>query len=191
MTLPALMGHVTGSAARTLLVVGYATYGMGMLLFLLTFTLLYGRLVLHALPPAPLAPTLWIVLGPVGVGAAALITLASVSAPYFGDAADTVSAISLMGATALWGFGLFWIAIATTLLVRYLRKGGVPFHLGWWAFTFPLGAYTVATITLARAWQSMALEVVGALLYLGLVTFWVTVTSRTIGATRKGAIWRR
>ena len=191
MTLPALMGHVSESAARALLVVGYATYGMGMLLFLLTFTLLYGRLVMHALPPAPLAPTLWIVLGPIGVGAAALITLASVSAPFVGEAAGAVAAIALMGASALWGFGLFWIAVATALLVRYLRTGGVPFHLGWWAFTFPLGAYTVATITLARAWQSTALEVVGAVLYLGLVTFWVNVTWRTLAATRTGAIWRR
>jgi len=30
--------------------------------------------------------------------------------------------------------------------------GPLPFHLGWWAFTFPLGADTVATMTLAQSW---------------------------------------
>ena len=56
----------------------------------------------------------------------------------------TVAIISQLFATATWGFGLWWLAIAVSLLVRYLRAGGLPFHLGWWAFTFPLGAFTVA-----------------------------------------------
>jgi tellurite resistance protein TehA-like permease len=69
------------------------------------------------------------------------------------------------------GLRLFWLALAASLLIRYLRAGGVPFHLGWWAFTFPR-AYTVATITLARAWQSTVLEDLGRLLFLVLVAFW-------------------
>lgn len=191
MALTALMGHVSGAVARSLLVLGYAAYGLGIVVFVLTLALLYGRLVLQSLPPAPLAPTLWIVLGPVGVGALAPISLAAVSGPYLGESAGAVGAVSLLGGTALWGFGLFWLALSTSLLIRYLRAGGVPFHLGWWAFTFPLGAYTVATITLARAWQSTVLEAFGALLYLVLVAFWVVVTSRTLAATRSGTVWRR
>lgn len=191
MVLTPLMSHVNGTAGRTLLVLGYAAYGLGMVLFVLTLALLYGRLVLQPLPPTPLAPTLWIVLGPVGVGAVAPLSLAAASAPYLGESAGAVGAVSLIGGTALWGFGLFWLALATSLLIRYLRAGGVPFHLGWWAFTFPLGAYTVATITVARAWQSTVLEAFGALLYLVLVAFWLVVTSRTLAATRAGTVWRR
>jgi tellurite resistance protein TehA-like permease len=82
-------------------------------------------------------------------------------------------------------------AIAVTLLVRYLRAGPLPFHLGWWAFTFPLGAYAVATITLARNWQVPALEGVATLLYLMLVGFWSVVTARTVTATYSGRIWQR
>ena len=191
MALAPLLSHVDETVGRALLVLGYAAYGLGMVLFLLTLALLYGRLVLLSLPPAPLAPTLWIVLGPVGVGCVAPLSLAALSAPYMGEAAGAVGSLSLIGGTALWGFGLFWRALATSLLIRYTRTGGVPFHLGWWAFTFPLGAYTVATITLARAWQSSMIEAFGALLSIALAAFWVVVTSRTLAATRTGTVWRR
>jgi tellurite resistance protein TehA-like permease len=102
-----------------------------------------------------------------------------------------VTVLSQLFGTAIWGFGLWWLAIAVTLLVRYLRASPLPFHLGWWAFTFPLGAYTVATITLARNWQAPALEGVATLLYLMLVGFWSVVTARTVTATYSGRIWQR
>ena len=191
MALTPLMPHVGPGTARLLLVLGYATYGMGFVLFLLTVGLLHDRLVLHPVPPAALAPTVWIALGPVGVGTLAPLALARAGQSVFGAAGPAVTLLSQLVGTALWGFGLWWLAIAVTLLVRYVRVGGLPFHLGWWAFTFPLGAFTVATVTLARAWQTPALEGVAALLYVTLVGFWSVVAVRTAAATRTGRIWQR
>jgi C4-dicarboxylate transporter/malic acid transport protein len=191
MALAPLIPHAGAGTARLLLALGYATYGMGFLLFLLTMGLLHDRLVLHPMPPAALAPTVWIALGPVGVGALAPLALARAGQPVLGAASATVTTISELFATAVWGFGLWWLAIAVALLVRYVRAGQLPFHLGWWAFTFPLGAFTVATLTLARAWQAPALEAVAVLLFLTLVAFWVTVTARTAAATGTGRIWQR
>jgi tellurite resistance protein TehA-like permease len=107
--------------------------------------------------------------------------------PQTGGAA--VVAISRLAATGLWGFGVWWLAVA--LLVRYLRTGPLPFGLGWWAFTFPLGAFTVATLTLARAWDTAALEVFGAALYIGLVAFWILVTVNTLRGLGNGQVWKR
>ena len=191
MALAPLVTHASAGGARLLLALGYAAYGMGFLLFLLVLGQLYDRLVLHPLPPAPLAPTLWIGLGPVGVAVLAPLALARAGQDLFGAAAPIVALFSQLAGTAVWGFGLWWLALALTLLVRYLRTGPLPFHLGWWAFTFPLGAFAVATLTLARAWQTSALEGVGVVLYLMLVGFWVVVAARTIAATRAGRIWAR
>ena len=191
MALTPLVAHVGPGTARLLLALGYAAYGMGFLLFLMVLGLLHDRLVLHPLPPAQLAPTLWIGLGPVGVAALAPLALARAGQDLFGVAAPSVTVLSQLFGTAIWGFGLWWLAIAVTLLVRYLRAGPLPFHLGWWAFTFPLGAYTVATVTLARSWQAPVLEGVAVLLYLALVGFWVVVTARTVTATHAGRIWHR
>lgn len=186
LVLTPLMPHTDTGTARLLLFASYACFGMGFLLFLLVLGTLHDRLVLHPLPPAQMAPSLWIGLGPVAVGILAPLALAQAGQPAFGDAAAAVTAFSQIFAIALWGFGLWWLAIAVTLLVRYLRAGAVPFHLGWWAFVFPLGAYTVATLTLARTWQLPALEVLAALLYLALVGCWVVVTGRTVAAVRTG-----
>lgn len=179
-----LMPHVGPESARMLLALGYATFGMGFLLFLFTMGLLHDRLVQHPLPPAALAPSVWVGLGPVGVASMAPMALARGGADLFGDVAPTIGMISLLVSTGVWGFGLWWLAIAISLLVRYLRAGGVPFHPGWWAFTFPLGAYTAATLTLARAWQVTVLEATAAGLFVLLLAFWVTVSVRTVTAMR-------
>ena len=190
MGLAPLVSKADPSAAGLLIVVGYAFFGMGFLLFLLTLGLVYDRLVLHPLPPAPLAPTVWIGLGPIGVAALVPMTLAKAGTNLWADVAPAVTLITRLASTAVWGFGLWWLALAIVLLVRYVRKGGVPFHLGWWAFVFPLGAYTAATITLARSWQSPALEAVGAVLYLGLLVAWLLVGARTLAGIRSGQIWK-
>ncbi|NYI40987.1 hypothetical protein [Demequina lutea] len=191
MALTPLMPHVGAGTARLLLALGYATFGMGFLLFVFTMSLLHDRLVLHPLPPAALAPTVWIGLGPVGVGTLVALGLAHAGQSMFGASGATISIISLLFATAVWGFGAWWLAIAVALLVRYLRAGGLPFHLGWWAFTFPLGAFTVSTLALARSWDAPVLEAIAALLYLALVGFWAVVAVRTAAATRTGKIWLR
>jgi tellurite resistance protein TehA-like permease len=65
----------------------------------------------------------------------------------------------------------------------------LPIGIGWWAFTFPLGAYTVCT--LARVWRVGALEIAGALLFVLLAAFWIVVTVRTWVGVQTGEAWRR
>jgi C4-dicarboxylate transporter/malic acid transport protein len=191
MVLAPLIPAAAPDIARLLLFVGYACFGMGFLLFLFIMGVLHDRLVLHPLPPAQMAPSLWIALGPVAVAILAPLSLARAGQPLFGTAAPTIVLISQLFGTALWGFGLWWLAIAVTLLIRYLRAGKLPFHLGWWAFTFPVGAFTVATMNLAAAWQLPALDLVAGVLYLMLTVFWATVTVQTLQGLRTGHIWRR
>lgn len=176
--------------ARGLVLAGYAAWGIGFFLFLLVASLLFARLIYHPLPPAGLAPSLWIGLGPIGVGSLALVRLAQAGSSLWGDAATLVVHLSALAALALWGFGLWWLAIALLLWQRY-RRHGLPYGIGWWAFTFPLGAYTVSTLTLARTWQLPILEWFGAGLFLLLIGFWSAVSYRTLLGLRTGEVWRR
>lgn len=177
------------AVARGLLVASYGFWGMGFVLYLLIVTMLHHRLVLHPLPHAGLAPSLWIGLGPLGVGALALMNTAAAGAALFGPQASTVALLSKLAATALWGFGAWWLVAAGLLLVHYTRSGPLPYGIGWWAFTFPLGAYTVATLVLARAWSLTGLEWAGAGLFILLGMFWLVVAGRTAWALRTGEAW--
>ena len=188
-----LVPLVPGSSpatARALLLASYAFWGMGFLLYLLIVTMLHHRLVLHPLPHAGLAPSLWIGLGPIGVGALALVKMAAAGTAVFGPLGPAVALASRLAATALWGFGVWWLAAAALLLLHYLQSGPLPYGIGWWGFTFPLGAYTVATLTLARAWSLSGLDWAGAALFVLLALFWLVVAGRTIWALHTGEAWR-
>ena len=188
-----LVPLVPGSSpatARALLLASYAFWGMGFLLYLLIVTMLHHRLVLHPLPHAGLAPSLWIGLGPIGVGALALVKMAAAGTAVFGPLGPAVALGSRLAATALWGFGVWWLAAAALLLLHYLRSGPLPYGIGWWGFTFPLGAYTVATLTLARAWDLSGLDWAGADCSCSSALFWLAVAGRTIWALHTGEAWR-
>lgn len=43
--------------------------------------------------------------------------------------------------------------------------------MGWWAFTFPIGVYSVATLALGRTTGVFLFEVLGAVFVLMLVVF--------------------
>jgi C4-dicarboxylate transporter/malic acid transport protein len=187
-----LIPVVGASTARFLFVASYAVWGMGFFLFLLVAALLYQRHVYHALPAPALAPSIWIGLGPIGVGGLTLIRMAQVSGLAWSSAnVSTIGQVSQLGATALWGFGLWWLPLAILVLLRYHRAEGLPYGIGWWAFTFPLGAYTALTIVLARTWDLPVIDALGVILALLLSAFWLIVTTLTVVHMRSGLAWKR
>ena len=175
-----LLHQVGPSAARLLVFTGYAFWGVGFLLFLLVLSMLHDRMIVHALPLAAMAPSLWIVLGPAGVGAAALVDLAHAAPLALGPTAAPIGPVSLVGAGALWGFGAWSLLVALALLGRYLHAGRVPYGIGWWGFTFPLGALTLATSSLADAWSLAILGDIALGLLAFLVVVWLVVTAATL-----------
>jgi C4-dicarboxylate transporter/malic acid transport protein len=190
LVLAPLVPAATPAVARDLLVASYGFWGMGFLLYLFVMSMFHHRLVMYPLPHAGLAPSIWIGLGPIGVGAIGLVKLSAVATKAFGPAAPVLGLVSKLAATAIWGFGAWWLVAAVILLVRYLAHGHFPYSVGWWAFTFPLGAYTVATVTLAKAWGLDWLNWAGAGLFVALGLFWVVVAAGSTWALRSGAAWK-
>jgi len=186
-----LFPEVGPSGARLLLFTGYAFWGVGFLLFLLVLSMLHDRMITHALPPVAMAPSLWIVLGPAGVGAAALVDLARSAPLALGPKAAAIGPISLVGASALWGFGAWSLLVALALLTRYLHYGRVPYGIGWWGFTFPLGALTLATSSLADAWSLPILGEIALGLLALLAVLWLGVTAATLRSVVNGTAWVR
>ncbi|KUY62037.1 TDT family transporter [Burkholderia sp. RF2-non_BP3] len=188
-----LAPHVDGQTARFLVTAGYVLWAVSVPLAFTVLTVVFFRLVIHKLPHRDLAPSSWLTLGPIGTGALGLLALGQVAPGAFAGTPFAATAIvardiGLIGGLLLWGVGLWWLATAILFTVRYSRDG-LPFNLGWWGFTFPLGVYTVATFSLYRTTGFVAFAAVGMLLAALLGALWVTVLSRTVRGLVRGELF--
>ena len=52
--------------------------------------------------------------------------------------------------------------------------------MGWWGFTFPLGVFTLTTLSLGVQTGMAVFRIFGALLVVALVGFWLIVAIRTL-----------
>lgn len=178
-----LIPYWPDSWQQLMLILNYISWGSGFFLFLLFEAICLYRFICCPPLPGKLAPTAWINLGPIGVGTIALINLGFASTPYFGVLVVPIfNLLSLF----LWGFGFWWFVCAICLTVYYFSHNNLPFNLSWWAFTFPLGAYTGATYLVSSFLNSSVINSYGFLCYLLLLISWSFVFVRTIMGVRKG-----
>ncbi|WP_051376706.1 TDT family transporter [Burkholderia sp. WSM2232] len=188
-----LAPHVDAQTARFVVAAGYVLWALSVPLAFSVLTVVFFRLVIHKLPHRDLGPSSWLTLGPIGTGALGLLTLGLAAPAAFAGTPLAATALvardlGLIGSLLLWGVGFWWLATAMLFTVRYSREG-LPFNLGWWAFTFPLGVYTVATFGLYRATGFAAFAVIGGVLATMLGAFWVVVLSRTLRALARGELF--
>jgi len=101
---------------------------------------------------------------------------------------EVAEGLGLICGIALWGFGLWWMLMAVLITVRYMRAG-IPFNLGWWGFTFPLGVYSLATLRLGNILNLTFFDVFGCVLVAGLALMWLIVGKRTLQGAYRGELF--
>ncbi|MCD6362876.1 MAG: C4-dicarboxylate ABC transporter [Synergistetes bacterium] len=168
------------------------SWGIGFFYYLFLNASLIHRFIYHELPPKTLAATMWIGLGPVGVGIISLnnIVKASKYAPAFLKLFSALKGVVYLFSVAFWGFGVFWFFISFVLTLYYLFKIALPYAMSWWAFTFPLGAYTSATLMLSSSLSLGAVKAFGIFLYVLLLIFWGMTFLKTMKAAWSGALFK-
>lgn len=91
----------------------------------------------------------------------------------------TAGGTGLVGGMLMWGYGLWWFAMAAPITLRYLRDG-LPFNLGWWGYTFPIGVYAVATLKPGTLVPLTVITGFGHGLVALLALVWIVVAARTL-----------
>jgi len=162
----------------TMLGGAYALLGIGVLLAAILIVIFYSRLLFHKLPDAALVPTMWIVVGPLGQSVAGFVALGLASGSVFPAYGHDLLVIGLAYGMLVWGFGCYWLAMALVTTMHTARIG-LPFSLGWWAFTFPVGTLTSGSFGLATVTGAPLFAVVGMALLLLLFSMWMLVASQT------------
>ncbi|SFH17040.1 TDT family transporter [Pseudomonas sp. NFACC45] len=167
-----------------MLVTSYILWAFSLPVAFSILTILLLRMALHKLPHENMAASSWLALGPIGTGALGMLLLggdaplifAANGLPGLGEVA---AGLGLVAGITLWGVGFWWMLMALLITARYLRTG-IPFNLGWWGFTFPLGVYALATLKLASLLSLGFFTVFGCVLVAMLAVMWLIVGRRTV-----------
>jgi len=185
-----LIPHMApGTGRETMLYGCYAMFGLSLVASLIIITMVWSRLAHFGTSGTARVPTLWIVLGPLGqsITAAGLLgtTAALVVDPHL---ADGMEVFGILFGVPVWGFAVLWIALATALTVRTMRRG-MPFALTWWSLTFPVGTFVTGTTQLAVHTGLPAFRVAAAIAYVGLLGTWCLVAVRTVRGGWRGYLF--
>lgn len=154
------LGHSTWSALQ---------FGIGAFLWPVVLALILARRLAHSPLPERVLPAWFITIAPPAViGVVAL----QMEAP-------------LAVAQALWGLSLFFLLWVLPLVRRIATQAfAVPF----WAFSFPLAAFTVLTLRLAEAGAGAAFQTAGVLMLAisSIVILWLCFA--TVRGLRDGSL---
>lgn len=175
------------------LVTSYVLWAFSLPVAFSILTILLLRMALHKLPHENMAASSWLALGPIGTGALGMLLLGADAPAIFATngmagSGEIAAGLGLVAGITLWGFGLWWMLIAILITLRYLRAG-IPFNLGWWGFTFPLGVYSLATLKLASTLHLMFFSVSGCALVALLAVMWLIVGTRTVQGAWRGELF--
>ncbi len=188
-----LVPHLAVSEQFSVLVASYVLWAYSVPVALSLLVILLLRLALHKLPPASMAASSWLALGPIATGALGLLVLGADAPAVFAahglaGIGEIAQGLGLLGAVLLWGLGLWWLALAVLVTHRHAREG-MPFNLGWWGFTFPLGVYALTTLRLGEALAAPFFTDLGAVLVMVLALLWTLVASRTLAGAYRGSLF--
>jgi tellurite resistance protein TehA-like permease len=125
------------------LTISYCLLGAGLFPALFVQALYLQRLAIHKLPPATIAVSVFLPLGPCGQSAFTLLQLARVgrmleantghgvliSGPEGQMMTTAISALSYMGSMALVGLGSWWLIHALLTIGHTARQEGFAFNM--------------------------------------------------------------
>jgi tellurite resistance protein len=110
--------------------VSWFFFSIGILFWLILMTIIVYRLLFHDPIDERLMPTLFILIAPPAIGFIAYVRLVGELDPF---------------ARMLYYAGLFLTLLLFTQANRFLRLG---FFLSWWAYSFPLAAISIASLSM-------------------------------------------
>jgi C4-dicarboxylate transporter/malic acid transport protein len=172
--------------AMTVLITNISLLGIGFFLFIFISAIIFVRLAQFPLPPAELTPSFGIFLSAIGLAVSAVIDT-SKNAQNMGLLGSTD--LSYLMAACIWGFGIWVVGIIIIICLHQLRRSGIPFSLGWWAFIFPLAAYTIASQKAAAYFTSSLVTGYTLFLTILLAALWLYTFTNTVIGVYQGTLF--
>ncbi|KAH8721588.1 sulfite efflux pump SSU1 [Phaeosphaeriaceae sp. PMI808] len=172
------------------LVISYIFWGIGAPLSWIILTIYFFRLTVHKPLQREVIVSLLLPIGPLGLSGFSLIALGKVARhvfplyntiPHVARAGDTFYLIGLMVGILIWAFAVVWFIVAVIMIATAYP---FPFNMGWWGFIFPVGVFTLLTISIGEEFDFKFFKVLSCVLTGICVIMWLIVAVRTV----KGAV---
>jgi C4-dicarboxylate transporter/malic acid transport protein len=181
-----------GAGADFVYILALAGLGIGSILFLFVGANVYHRYLFAELPGPKMAPTAAIGFAPTAVIVIALAKLEAAQAiPSFAHPDTSLAGLLGFLAIAAWGFSAFGFLLAILVIGRGFKAMRAQFGLPWWAMTFPLGAFAVATGALGKLLGTSLFDPILVGLTILLLIVWIVVAIGTLRGIGNGTIFAR
>jgi tellurite resistance protein TehA-like permease len=169
------------SQAGLLAPVAAALWCVGLLLYLTVVALIMLRWLTIPIAPETLGPPYWILMGATAISVLAgarVITLPA-SIPVIAATAGFTEGFSF----ALWAFGTWWIPLLVILgLWRHVRRQWpLTYEPTLWSIVFPLGMYSVASLTFGKAAHLAFMHPIAHVMLWVAVAAWALVAAAFLG----------
>jgi tellurite resistance protein len=153
--------------------VSWFFFAIGILYWIVLKVLVFNRIIFHEPLPEKLLPTLFIMIAPPAVGFIAYLKLNQGVVDNF--------------AHILYYAAMFLVLLLVSQLPRFAR---IPFFVSWWAYSFPIAAFTIGTLIMFEQSQTLFFQTLSHLM-LTLVSILLTVLIvKTVKAAIKGSIFQ-
>jgi tellurite resistance protein len=152
--------------------VSWFFFSVGLILWVTLLPIVIGRLLTQASLPDGLLPTLVILIAPP-------------SLLMMGYQKLEPNGIHVFSKLLYYSSLIFFLVVST----QWRRFAQIEFSISWWAYTFPMAAFTVATLTFAETSKIVGFKYLGAGLFVMLIAIVTTVLWKTLRVLFSGKLF--
>lgn len=152
--------------------VSWFFFAIGLVFWVILFTIVLYRIVFHDQLPSRFLPTLFILIAPPAIGFVAYLQLN-------GDAMDGL-------ARTLFAVALFITLLLATMMRLFWR---LPYAVSWWAFTFPSAAMAIAALRYYELSPTVPTAAIATVALAAATAIIAVVALRTIQALIAGRLF--
>ncbi|KEF54177.1 uncharacterized protein A1O9_09972 [Exophiala aquamarina CBS 119918] len=189
---------ISAGLAVPIIITSFCAAGVGLILGLILYTYLFHQLLAYGWPAAAQTPTIFILVGPMGQTAAALILLGSASKTHFpeynrgtfltAEAAAPMDVACQLLALLMTGLGAIWLILAFCAMIDRAWHRELKWTPAWNAIIFPTGTLVTSTLLFGELMDSSFFRVVTAMMTLFLVIVFFVNAAFTLWKIGRGEL---
>jgi tellurite resistance protein TehA-like permease len=166
--------------------VAVGLWSVGLLLYLIIVTLIMLRWFTFPMTPATLGPPYWILMGATAISV--LAGARDLGLPRSIPVIAATTGFTEGSSFALWAFGTWWVPLLVILgLWRHVRRQWpLSYEPTLWSIVFPLGMYSVATLTFGKAAGLAFMHPIAHVMLWVAVAAWALVAAAFLSRLARG-----